>query len=282
MAEVAGGMLLVRTLVLRKAHVSIDAEHRAAVRPRVGGEALRDFRELRRHGGNERAHRRLHAVAEALLVRFEPWPLVMRLQLAEEGEEILGKTLKSACHLNPYTIGCHLFNPESAAIVRWIRRGFENSCARSASLSHSRHFCLRPVLRRPRRRRWSRLIRFSSRPITSTIWNSRLSLRAIPILPTTQPRRFRRTQRRRRLPSSRPIRVRPSPSRSTAPRRLFPMPTTSSPPLPRTDSRALPFPASSRSARPISRRCSCRGRCPAIRRTTPSISPRPRAAPTAA
>src|SRR5215469_9344077 len=107
MAEMAGGMLLVRPLVLRETHVAIDAEHRAAVRPGVGGEALRDFGKPGRHCGDESAHRRLHAVAEALLVRFEPWPLVMRLQLAKKCEEIFGKSLKSVCHVSPYTIDCH-------------------------------------------------------------------------------------------------------------------------------------------------------------------------------
>src|SRR3954467_9166556 len=38
MAEMTGGMLLVRTLVMGKTHVAVNAEHRAAVRPRIGGE----------------------------------------------------------------------------------------------------------------------------------------------------------------------------------------------------------------------------------------------------
>src|ERR1700722_3335223 len=64
-AEMAGGMLLVRTFVLREAHVAIDAEHGAAVRPRIGGKMFRDFREPWRHRRDEIAHRRLYAVAKA-------------------------------------------------------------------------------------------------------------------------------------------------------------------------------------------------------------------------
>src|SRR5205823_6936384 len=70
--EVAGGMFLVRTFVFREAHVAIDAKHRAAVRPRIGGETPGDFGKPWRHRGDEFAHRRLHALAEARLVGLKP------------------------------------------------------------------------------------------------------------------------------------------------------------------------------------------------------------------
>src|SRR5471032_632811 len=98
MAKMAGGMLLVRTFVLGETHVAIDAEHRAAVRPWIGGEVLRNFREPWRHRGDEVRHWRLHTILEALLVRLEPGPLIVRLQLAEEGEEVLGETVKTIAH----------------------------------------------------------------------------------------------------------------------------------------------------------------------------------------
>src|SRR5262249_30899414 len=63
-AKVARGVLLVRTLVLRKADVPVDTKHRAAVRTRIGDEAFGDPRKPRRHGGDEGAHRGLHAVPE--------------------------------------------------------------------------------------------------------------------------------------------------------------------------------------------------------------------------
>ena len=101
-AEMAGGMLLVRTLVFREAHVAIDAEHRAAIGPRIGDEMLRDFLEARRHRPDELAHRRLHGFLEALLVLLEPWAIVVRLQLAEEREEIFRKPGEAFGHVRSY------------------------------------------------------------------------------------------------------------------------------------------------------------------------------------
>ena len=95
-AELAGAMLLVRTFVLREAHVAVDAEHRAAIGPRIGDELLADAGEMRRHRGNEIRHRSLDGFSEAALVGLEPRAIVVRLELAEEREELLGKPLNSA------------------------------------------------------------------------------------------------------------------------------------------------------------------------------------------
>ena len=62
---------LVRALVLREARVAIDAKHRAAVRPRVGDEAVRDAGEPRVHGRDERRHRLDDALLVAVLVGAE-------------------------------------------------------------------------------------------------------------------------------------------------------------------------------------------------------------------
>src|SRR5215469_2128669 len=67
-AKMTGRVFLVGPLVLGESHVAVDAEHRAAVGPRIGDELLRDLRELWCHRRDEGAHRRLHRIAETLLV----------------------------------------------------------------------------------------------------------------------------------------------------------------------------------------------------------------------
>jgi hypothetical protein len=88
MAEVTGGMLLVRTLVMGKTHVAVNAEHRAAVRPRIGGELFRNPPQLRRHCGDECAHRHLNRVAEAGFVCLEPDAFIVQFQFPKKRKKI--------------------------------------------------------------------------------------------------------------------------------------------------------------------------------------------------
>src|SRR5262249_31930944 len=97
-AKMTGCVFLVGSLVLREADVAINAKHGAAIWARVGDKALRDLEKLRCHSGNERAHRRLHAVPEALLVRLEPGALVVSFEFAEENEEVLGEACERIGH----------------------------------------------------------------------------------------------------------------------------------------------------------------------------------------
>ncbi len=98
MTEVAGGMFLVWTLIAGEPHIPIDAKHRAAVGARVGDELLADLGQVWRHRHNELRHRQLHAFLEARLIRLEPCAFVVRLKLAEEGEAVLWKALKTVLH----------------------------------------------------------------------------------------------------------------------------------------------------------------------------------------
>src|SRR5690349_9736040 len=93
MAELARGMFLVGTFVAGKAHVAIDAKHRPAVRARVSNELLADLRQMRRQRHDEIRHWRLHIFPEARFIRLEPLAPIVCLQLAEEREEVLRKTM---------------------------------------------------------------------------------------------------------------------------------------------------------------------------------------------
>src|SRR5438067_1413349 len=97
-AELARGMFLIRTFIAAEPHVAVNAEHGTAVRPRIGNELLGDFPEFRRHGRDELRHLSLNNCAKALLVGFEPGALVVRLEAAEEREEVLLKALESNSH----------------------------------------------------------------------------------------------------------------------------------------------------------------------------------------
>src|SRR5262249_32637814 len=99
MPELACGMLLIRTFVLGKPHVAMDAEHRAAMRPRIGNEFAANLRKRARHRRNEIRHWRLDDGAEALLVGFEPGAVVVRFQVAEEGEEVFREPAKLVGHV---------------------------------------------------------------------------------------------------------------------------------------------------------------------------------------
>src|SRR5262249_38240596 len=82
-AEVAGGMFLIRTSVARETAVAIDAEHRAPIGPGIGDELLAHALKMRRHRAYEFRHRTLDGGSEALLVGLEPGPLIVLLELAE-------------------------------------------------------------------------------------------------------------------------------------------------------------------------------------------------------
>src|SRR5437868_5006698 len=68
MAEAAGRMLPVRTFVVREAHIAVDAEHRAGIRPRIGGD------------GAPKSGAKCGAIAAMKrgFVRFKPAALVAR------------------------------------------------------------------------------------------------------------------------------------------------------------------------------------------------------------
>src|SRR5207302_6310957 len=88
-------MLFVRTLVAGKTGIAIDAEHRAAIGARIGDELLAHPRKPRRHRRNELRHRPLNRFLEAVFVGFKPGPLVVRSQLAKEGEQVGRKALEA-------------------------------------------------------------------------------------------------------------------------------------------------------------------------------------------
>src|SRR5262249_55203106 len=79
---------LVRRLVLREACVSVDAEERAAARPRVGAKVRADPFEPRRKRVDEREGRLEQVLFVALLVGREPFPVVVRSQVGEEGKQL--------------------------------------------------------------------------------------------------------------------------------------------------------------------------------------------------
>src|SRR6266567_3588931 len=86
-AELAGGMFLVRTFVAAEAYVAVNAEHGAAIGPRIGNELLGDSLQFGRHRGDEVRHLSLDRAAKSLLMRFEPGALVVGRKVLEKHEE---------------------------------------------------------------------------------------------------------------------------------------------------------------------------------------------------
>src|ERR1700687_5690674 len=91
-AELAGGMFLVRTFVAGKAHVAVNAKHGAAIGARIGNELFGDLLQFGRHRRDELRHLSLDGAAKTLLVGFEPGALVLGLEVLEKPEERSGKT----------------------------------------------------------------------------------------------------------------------------------------------------------------------------------------------
>src|SRR5580698_211812 len=181
MAEIAARVLLVRALVLGEAHVAVDAEDRAAIRPGIADEVPGYLLEMRRNGAHEIAHRRLHRLAVSLLVVLEPGAVVVLLELAEEREEVPGHTGKRVSHASlpaptvapvakPLQPGAYpVFVRPWRRAARWIRTTTRTRC-----------------LLTPKRKRWRR--RTASSP--TSIWaDSRRS--------TAMPRRSRCSPARR-------------------------------------------------------------------------------------
>src|SRR6266550_4550 len=86
-AELACGMLFVRTFVAAEPHVAVNPEHGAATGARIGNELFGDFLEVGRHRRDEIRHLSLDRAAKPLLVGFEPGALIVGLEVLEEPEE---------------------------------------------------------------------------------------------------------------------------------------------------------------------------------------------------
>src|SRR5262249_9800420 len=84
MEEEARGLRLVWSFVLRKPDVAIDAEHRAF---RIGHQIWTDVPQPRSNASNKGQHRLANVFYVTRLVRFEPFPLVVGLQLSQKIEK---------------------------------------------------------------------------------------------------------------------------------------------------------------------------------------------------
>jgi len=97
--EVCGGGRLVGALVLRKARIAVDAEHRTAHWPRIGVEVAADRAQAHAEIGDEAEHRLLHLGLVPILVCLKPLSIVVGPQLLQEpkkpGAEVGG--LDRAC-----------------------------------------------------------------------------------------------------------------------------------------------------------------------------------------
>ena len=85
--KVRGGGGLVRAFVPRKARVPVNAEHRAADRPRIGVEIPADLAQTRAEVGNEPKHRLLHIRFVSVLVLLKPGSVVVGLELLQKLKE---------------------------------------------------------------------------------------------------------------------------------------------------------------------------------------------------
>src|SRR5262245_311976 len=86
------GRRFVRLLVLREAGVAVDAEHRTAGRLRIGDQVRADFEQPRPKRDDEGEQRVAHVGDVAILVRVEPFLLVVGFQLPKEIEKPWGKS----------------------------------------------------------------------------------------------------------------------------------------------------------------------------------------------
>src|SRR5437764_14685010 len=82
--EVDADVDLVRRLVAGEARIAMDAEHRAAGRPRVGDETWRDPGQARREVADEAQRRVADVRFVALPVHGEPLPVVVLAELAQK------------------------------------------------------------------------------------------------------------------------------------------------------------------------------------------------------
>ena len=96
-AELYRRLRLVGTLVLREAHVPVDAEHGAAVGPRVGDEARADGVQARLEVLDELQDRLLDVPFVPALVGLEPLTVVVRPQFEQELEEFRGEVRLCQC-----------------------------------------------------------------------------------------------------------------------------------------------------------------------------------------
>ncbi len=87
-AELDAGVGLVGALVLGEAHVAVDAEERAADRPRIGVEVGADLGQARPEIADELLRRMAQLLLVALLVGLEPLAVVVGLEVAQELEEL--------------------------------------------------------------------------------------------------------------------------------------------------------------------------------------------------
>src|SRR5579859_5504146 len=71
------GMRLIRPLIRRKAHVAVNAKHRAADRTRVGNKLRADLLKPRREIHDESDHRFAHVAFVARPIRLEPLATVV-------------------------------------------------------------------------------------------------------------------------------------------------------------------------------------------------------------
>src|SRR5262245_62307163 len=92
MREERRGRRLVRLLVFGEARVAVDAEHRTAGRLRIGYELRTDFEQPRSKRGDEGEQRVAHVGDVAILVRVEPFLLVIGFQLPQEIEKTRGES----------------------------------------------------------------------------------------------------------------------------------------------------------------------------------------------
>src|SRR5262249_20939986 len=90
-AEPESRVGLVGRLVTREARITIDAEERAARRPRVGDDVGADRTQLRRDRRDEREERLSHLSEISVLVPVEPVTLVVFAQFLEEAKELRGQ-----------------------------------------------------------------------------------------------------------------------------------------------------------------------------------------------
>src|SRR5262245_62943181 len=81
------GRRLGRFLVLRETRVAVNAEHRPAGRLRIGDEIRTDSEQPRSKRGDEGEQRVAHVGDIAVLVRVEPFLLVVGFQLPQEIEK---------------------------------------------------------------------------------------------------------------------------------------------------------------------------------------------------
>src|SRR5215470_11417669 len=87
MMDCGRGAGFVRSLVLRKAKISIDPEHRAAVRPRIRDIVLAEFAQPRAYLADKGKHRLAHVGLVTFLVVLKPFAIVVAAKLLEELEE---------------------------------------------------------------------------------------------------------------------------------------------------------------------------------------------------